>query len=386
MTDASRSVAVPPGKERKSSTNPIRLSPMLDRFTRVLVLMTSMVALLFSCALAVAEETPTEDDTQSREWPVGHYPLVEGSDLIGELKTTTVKPNDTLLDIGRRYGIGYEELRRANLDVRVWNPDTGTKVTLPTQHILPPGPREGVVVNVAEMRLYYYPPITEGEPPRVETYPISIGRVAWQTPLGETRVTTKVTNPAWYPPKSIIEEHAEQGNTLPNVVPPGPDNPLGEYAILLDIPGYLIHGTNRPDGIGMRVTHGCIRMLPEDIERLFPRLPVGTTVRLIDEPVKYGWSKDGILHVQAYPSLDVAEGTPLSRIIDEVSEVIKDHHYPLDYARLPDIIKAPGGQPQPLTLVEVPVEADEPEPVDSLYDRLELHPALHSQLQLEEVG
>lgn len=358
---------------------------MLDRFACALLL--TFLAALFPCALMAAEEAPAEDKkAQNAEWPTGHYPLVEGSDIIGEVQTTTVKPNDTLLDIGRRYGIGYEEIRRANLDVRVWKPDAGTEVILPTQYILPPGPREGVVVNVAEMRLYYYPPTKKGETPRVETYPVSIGRVAWKTPLGETRITTKLTDPAWYPPDSIIKEHAEQGDPLPQVVPPGPDNPLGEYAMLLGIPGYLIHGTNRPDGIGMRVTHGCIRMLPEDIERLFPRLPVGTTVRLINEPIKYGWSEDGILHVQAYPSTDVAAGTPLNRVIDEVSEVIENHNYPLDYSRLPQIIKAPGGVPQPLTLVEVPTEPDEPEVIETLYDRIEAHPTLYSQLQLEKAA
>lgn len=339
-------------------------------------------------ALLLVALSPALMAAQDDDWPQGHYPLPEEGDLVGEVYTITAKKSDTLLDIGREHGIGYEAMRRANPDINVWYPGEGTEVVIPARFILPPGSRQDVVVNVAEMRLYYYPPTEEGETPRVETYPISVGRMDWKTPLGTTTITDKIKNPAWYPPKSIIREHAEDGRgKLPSVVPPGPDNPLGTRKMRLGIPGYLIHGTNRPDGIGMRVTHGCIRMLPEDVEALFDKLSVGTKVHLINESFKLGWS-DGTLYVQAYPYLDEEEGTTVQRIteaLENVDKSIEGLDYSVDYARLREVVEVPGGRPVALEY------APEPEPTpETLYDRLELIAAeemgedsLYAQLVLD---
>ena len=215
-----------------------------------------------------------------------------GQDVVGAVTTVKARYEDTLLDIARRHGLGYEDIVRANPEVDTWLPGDGTDVVLPTRFVLPPGPRSGVVLNLAEYRLYYYPVPEAGQPAVVMTYPISIGRMDWATPLGRTRVVAKATNPAWYPPESIRAEHAADGDPLPRVVPPGPNNPLGDRAMRLGLPGYLIHGTNRPSGVGMRVTHGCIRMFPEDIRFLFDEIPVNTPVRIINEPVKIGWNGD----------------------------------------------------------------------------------------------
>jgi len=164
------------------------------------------------------------------------------------------------------------------------------------------------VVNLPEHRLYFYPKPRPGEKPAVITYPVSIGKMDWRTPLGETRIVAKVRQPSWYPPESVRKEHAERGDVLPKVVPPGPDNPLGEFAMRLAVGSgsYLIHGTNNPLAVGMAVTHGCIRMYPEDIAALFPLVPVGTRVRLINEPVKVAWV-DGQLLLEVHPPVD-AEG------------------------------------------------------------------------------
>lgn len=229
----------------------------------------------------------------------------EGQDVIGALITVRAGADDTLLDIARRHGLGYEDIVRANPGVDTWIPGEGTDVVLPTRYVLPPGPREGVILNLAEHRLYYFPKPVADEPAIVMTYPISIGRMDWATPLGRTRVVAKVRNPAWYPPESIRREHAEQGDPLPRIVPPGPDNPLGDRAMRLGLPGYLIHGTNRPAGVGMRVTHGCIRMFPEDIRFLFDEIPVETPVRIINEPVKIGWDGDSLV-VEAHRMLESA--------------------------------------------------------------------------------
>lgn len=225
-----------------------------------------------------------------------------GVDIVGQVRAVRVQQGETLLDIGRRNGLGYKEMELANPGVDMWVPKPGTEVTLPTRFVLPNAPREGLVLNVAEMRLYYYPEPEPGEPAVVETYPVSIGRQDWSTPLGKTRVTDKQANPWWYPPESIKQEAAAEGRTMPDAVPPGPDNPLGEYKIRLSLPGYLIHGTNRPWGVGMRVTHGCVRMYPEDIEGLFPRIEIGTPMRIVNQPVKAGWSA-GALYLQVHPLL-----------------------------------------------------------------------------------
>ena len=227
----------------------------------------------------------------------------EGFDVIGAVATITARYEDTLVDIARRHGLGYEEIVRANPDVNIWVPGEGTEVVLPTRFVLPAGPRRGVVLNLAEYRMYYYPESREGEPAYVMTYPISIGRMDWETPLGQTKVVSKVRNPTWYPPESVRKEHAADGRPLGRTVPPGPDNPLGKFAMRLGLPGYLIHGTNRPSGVGMRVTHGCVRMFPEDIEYLFPRIDVNTPVRIINEPVKMGWEGERLV-IEVHPVLD----------------------------------------------------------------------------------
>lgn len=199
-------------------------------------------------------------------------------------------------------------MRRANPGVDPWLPGEGTRVVIPTQFVLPRAPRSGIVVNVAELRLYYFPDGGANDPDaadgsqRVVTYPISIGQLDWSTPLGTTRVTGRVLNPSWYPPQSIRDEHAARDDILPRVVPPGPDNPLGKHALRLAIPSYLIHGTNMPSGIGMRVTHGCIRMFPWDIETLYKVVPIGTPVTIVNQPYKLGWTPEG-LYLEAHPPL-----------------------------------------------------------------------------------
>jgi len=245
----------------------------------------------------------------------------DGNDVVGAVTTVIARQEDTLLDIARRHGLGYEDIVRANPGVDTWLPGEGTEVVLPTRYVLPPGPREGVVLNLAEYRMYYYPPRESGKPPVVMTYPISIGRMDWATPLGRTSIVSKVRNPSWFPPDSVRAEHAAEGDILPRIVPPGPNNPLGEYAMRLGIPGYLIHGTNRPAGVGMRVTHGCIRMFPEDIDYLFGRVDVNTAVRIINEPIKVGWNGDELL-IEAHAPLETsAQETDDGELLPETEAV-----------------------------------------------------------------
>ncbi len=227
----------------------------------------------------------------------------DGFDVIGALSTVTARYEDTLVDIARRHGLGYQDIVRANPGVNVWLPGEGTEVILPTRFVLPPGPRKGLVLNLAEYRMYYFPEPGDGKPAYVFTYPMSIGRMDWETPLGRTTIIAMAKNPAWYPPQSVRDEHAADGDPLPRVVPPGPANPLGSRAMRLGIPGYLIHGTNKPAGVGMRVSHGCVRMFPEDIEFLFRHVRVNTPVRIINAPVKIGWDGESLV-AEVHPLLE----------------------------------------------------------------------------------
>jgi L,D-transpeptidase ErfK/SrfK len=229
----------------------------------------------------------------------------DGSAVVGTDTHIKTVFKDTLLDIGRRNSLGYYEIIRANPGVDMWLPGEGTDIMLPGRRILPPGPREGIVVNLPEHRLYYYPKPKKGEKPVVITYPVSIGKMDWKTPIGETHVIQKQKHPSWYPPEGVRKEHIANGDPLPAVVKPGPDNPLGDYAMRLAAGNgtYLIHGTNNPMAVGMAITHGCVRMYPEDVAALFPLIPVGTKVWLINEPVKVAFV-DGELLLEAHPPVD----------------------------------------------------------------------------------
>jgi L,D-transpeptidase ErfK/SrfK len=241
-------------------------------------------------------------------------------EVFGAVDRIQASYEDTLVDIARRYSLGYEEITRVNAELDPWLPGVGAEIVVPGRRILPPGPREGIVVNLPEHRLYYYPPPVEGEKPVVYTYPVSIGKMDWRTPIGETKIVGKQKNPSWHPPESVRQEHAARGEPLPAVVKAGPENPLGEYAMRLAItPGaYLIHGTNNPLAVGMAVTHGCIRMYPEDIAALFPLVPVGTKVFLVNEPVKIAYV-DGELLLEAHPPVD-AQGQSTVPDVDALAQ------------------------------------------------------------------
>lgn len=226
----------------------------------------------------------------------------EGEDLVGQIQVIKANHEDTFAALGEAHDLGYLELVAANPGVDPWLPGEGTDIILPTRYILPPGPREGVVINLAEYRLYYYP---EGGNV-VYTFPLGIGREGWGSPVGDTRISAMTSNPAWYPPQSIRDEHAADGDPLPKVVPPGPDNPLGPYKMSLALPGYLIHGSNKKFGIGMRVSHGCFRMLNHNVLELAGLVKVGTPVRIIDEPYKFGVSQ-GKIYLEAHRPLQDEE-------------------------------------------------------------------------------
>jgi L,D-transpeptidase ErfK/SrfK len=243
--------------------------------------------------------------------------------VVGEDQRIQTVYEDTLYDLARQYSLGSEELIRVNPGVDPWIPGANKTLLVPGRHILPPGPRTGIVVNIAEHRLYYYPKPKRHEKQVVITYPVSIGKMDWRTPIGVTQVISKQKDPWWSPTKSVRDEHAKDGDILPARVPPGPDNPLGTRALRLGAGKgtYLIHGTNNPIAVGLAVTHGCIRMYPEDVEALYPLVPVGTTVHIVNEPLKVAWV-DGQLLLEAHPPVD-AEGQSYEPDVDKFAELLK---------------------------------------------------------------
>lgn len=267
--------------------------------------------------------------------------------VVGELQVIRARAEDTFIDIALAYDLGYDELVEANPGVDPWLPGAGTEILLPTRFILPDAPRQGIVLNVAAKRLFFYPKAAAGEPVVVHSFPVSIGREGWATPVGRTRIVSKRKDPPWRVPAAIRKEHAEAGDPLPPVVPPGPDNPLGRHAMRLALPGdYLIHGTNKPAGIGIRASHGCVRMNPQHIEWLFPRAPVGLTVHIVDQPLLAGRAGDR-LYVEAHPPLeeraDRAAETTLADLGKRLARLAPET--PVDAQRLEQVVAGRLGIP-----------------------------------------
>lgn len=270
-------------------------------------------------------------------------------DVIGELALTTTVREDTIADIARTYSQGYKEMRLANPAVDPWLTGEDTEVIIPSQYVLPTAPRNGIVINVAEMRIYHFQPRGKGQPLDVATYPVSIGRQDWVTPHGATKIVSKIKDPTWTPPASIRREHAAEGDILPAVVPAGPNNPLGQFALRLGFAGYLIHGTDKPFGIGMRVTHGCMRLYPEDIERVFHSVPVGTSVRIVNQPYKVGISGSRLL-VEVHPALeeDVESGKyaeEFSQLMAQIVPLSVKHDISIDWDMLRGALYRKDGVP-----------------------------------------
>ncbi|MEQ5802476.1 L,D-transpeptidase family protein [Halomonas sp. H10-9-1] len=325
------------------------------------------MAIGFGALLASSAQAAVPAYEDVHDLPRGHYALPEEGSVIGDSYSITVEEGDTLIDIAREHNVGYEEIRMANPDVSIWAPFADTEVTIPARRVLPDAEREGIVINLPELRLYYF-----SAPGVVETYPISVGREEFATPVGVTKTTIKVKDPAWSPPASMRREAAARGEPAPSIVPAGPNNPLGRHAILLGIPSYLIHGTNKPEGVGMRVSRGCIRMFPEDIKSLYERVPSGTRVNIIDQPFKAGWSADGELMAQSYPALEEnREGfEPLMLAMDTLTHAFGEEQPPVDYKRLRELVESPDGQA--ISLLKTAEEAPTPTPAGprNLYESI----------------
>jgi L,D-transpeptidase ErfK/SrfK len=293
---------------------------------------------------------PTPGDTVITQYPDG-------------MAISRADHDETLLDFARKFLLGQTEVVRLNQDVDRWNVKKGEIVRLSNRRILPDTPHEGITLNISEYRMYYYP---ADRPGTVMSFAHGVGRQDWKTPLGKTTIARKVKDPAWHPPESIRREHAANGDPLPETVLPGPHNPLGAYALHLNLPGeYRIHGTDidKIYGIGMQITHGCVRMYPEDIEQLYNSAPVGTSVYLVKQPVKVGWLNN-VLYIEAHPDLEGEEMTQDQRYAVALQLIQKANNGEIpdfDQTVLNDVLTKLDGDPVALYERLPPLEEFRPE-------------------------
>jgi L,D-transpeptidase ErfK/SrfK len=268
----------------------------------------------------------------------------KGDQVIGKLAVVVIRDGDALPDIARHFGLGHEAINAANPDVDVWAPREGSRVLLPLLFVLPDAPRQGIVINLASMRLFHY----GGKNRPVLTYPVGIGEEGRSTPMGAMFVERKAVRPTWYVPASIRRDHAQRGDPLPAEVPPGPDNPLGEYALYLSRTSYVIHGTNKPYSIGLRATNGCIRLYPEDIEKLYRAVPVKMSVHVVNQPYLVGRA-GGMLYLEAHAPQEELNATDVKKkLYARLKEIEKKEARRLDWKRVEETVTQARGIPVPI--------------------------------------
>ena len=286
---------------------------------------------------------PAEGPVEKRvEQPAAAAPASE--QLIGRLAAVRVREGDSLPNIARHFGLGHDAVKEANPGADVWAPPAGSRVLLPRMFILPDAPRQGIVINLAAMRLFHF----TGRNRPVVTYPVGIGEEGRSTPMGGMWIERKAVRPTWYVPASIRRDHAQRGDPLPSEVPPGPDNPLGEYALYLSRPSYVIHGTNKPFSIGMRATNGCIRLYPEDVEKLYRAVPVKTPVHIVNQPYLVGRA-GGMLYLEAHaPQEELDAADVKKKLYARLRDMERRETRRLDWKRVEETVTQARGIPVPV--------------------------------------
>jgi len=321
---------------------------------------------------------------QEKVWgPPGHpekeiernnFSVARGDDVIGRLAVIRLEEGDTLPDIARHFGLGINAISAANPGVDIWVPKAGERIMLPLSFTLPDGPRKGIVINLATMRLFRFK--GDGRSTMVSTYPVGVGAEDRPTPTGQTRVVRKATKPVWHVPASIAERHRKKGDILPAQVPPGPENPLGEYALYLGKSGYLIHGTNKPASIGLNATNGCMRLYPENIKMLYKDTPVDTPVMIVNQPYLVG-QRDGLLYMEAHKPMEGLATGELERIYAKLRSIEKQSARTLDWKKVREVQAEARGIPVPIFEMRqgsakeaaAPIDVEHPE---TLYGKPEI--------------
>ncbi len=273
------------------------------------------------------------------------FTVARGNDVIGHLKTVHLEKGDTLPDIARHFSLGLTGVSAANTGVDLWMPEPGRRILLPMSYILPDAPRNGIVINLAAMRLFQFK--GAGDRQIVSTYPVGVGTEERPSPQGAMRVERKTSRPTWHVPASIARDRLKKGDPLPATVLPGPKNPLGEYALYLSAQSYLIHGTNKPASIGLKATNGCIRLYPEDIKKLYESTPVKTPVTIVNQPYLIG-QNDGVLYMEVHGSSEDLDSAELDRVYARLKAVEKKAGRPLDWSKIKNVLAEARGIPVPV--------------------------------------
>lgn len=274
------------------------------------------------------------------------FSLAKGQDVIGRLASVRLQEGDTLPDIARHFSLGIGEISAANPGVDIWVPEAGQLVILPLSFILPDSSRRGIVINLATMRLFLF----KGDGKSVQlvsTYPVGVGSSERPTPRGQMTVTRKQVRPTWHVPASIAADHRKKGDPLPPFVPPGPDNPLGEYALYLSEPSYLIHGTNKPASIGLNATNGCLRLYPENIKKLFDSTPVNTPVNILNQPYLVG-QRSGVLYLEAHAPANGDDPGELKKLTAKLKTIERKSGRPINWKRVEEVLAEARGIPIPI--------------------------------------
>jgi L,D-transpeptidase ErfK/SrfK len=302
------------------------------------------------------------------------FSVAKGDDVVGRLAFITLEKGDTLPDIARNFSLGINAVSAANPGVDIWVPEAGKSIMLPLSFILPDAPRKGIVINLAAMRLFEFK--GDGDSLTVLTYPVGVGTEERPSPMGQMYVARKVTLPTWHVPASIAEDHRKKGDPLPAAVPPGPENPLGEYALYLSKSSYLVHGTNKPASIGLRATNGCIRLYPEDIKRLYKNTPVKTSVYIVNQPYLIG-QHDGVVYMEVHATPEDMDTLEFDKMYAKLRNIEKESGRALDWSKVKKAIAEARGVPVPIfelgqedrKMVAAHVEVKHPA---SLYGRPEI--------------
>jgi L,D-transpeptidase ErfK/SrfK len=293
------------------------------------------------------------------------FSVAKGDNVIGRLGFISLEKGDTLPDIARHFSLGLNGVIAANPGVDIWVPEAREHFMLPLNFILPDAPRKGIVINLAAMRLFQFK--GNNEPLTVLTYPVGVGTEERPSPMGQMRVERKASRPIWHVPASIAKDHLKKGDPLPATVLPGPQNPLGEYALYLSAPSYLIHGTNKPASIGLRATNGCIRLYPEDVKRLYENTPVKTPVTIVNQPYLLGQS-NGVVYLEVHAATGELDTAEFDKIYKKLKTIEKESGRTLDWSKVKKVLAEARGIPVPIfelrqgsgKLVAEPMEVKHP--------------------------
>lgn len=328
----------------------VSMTSVLARALRRALFLLMVLGMLPACSFNERVRPPVYHVTRPHIEHVESHQFDIGKDdgVVGHLATVRLREGDSLSDLARHFGLGFEQINDANPGLEPWAPPAGETVVLPLRFMLPDAPRKGIVVNLASMRLFYFPPTGKGEGGRLLTYPVGIGKEGRSTPTGLMTVDRKTAHPTWYVPESIRRDHAQKGDPLPAAVSPGPDNPLGDYAMYLSKPSYLIHGTNKPYSIGFRASNGCLRLYPEDIEKLFQAVPKKTTVKIVNQPFLVG-TQDGMLYLEVHEPHEEMDGKRLRQgLVARLKQMEKKQGLKLDWPKVEEVLAQARGIPVPI--------------------------------------